>query len=288
MFASNPTTTTVKAVVKRLCPPLLLDLARGRPLFSKPLATWEGIYAQLREVPTENASYDYSSRIEEFVTHTGSALTLLKAGKAQHPGWHEPLGLLAASITRGRDQLHVLDFGGGVGLAYVQLLSALRSDVVVRHDVVDLENMCQAGRRLFADDPRIQFHTSLPALAGQLDIVYASSVFPYVDDYAALVRALVGLGASYILFTQLAAGEFPTYAARQLNLSGQVLPYWFLNIHELISLVAAGGYSWVYSAEAGPQYDQRAYPPTHRLGRMKTVLFVREPSTDSKLRGGEV
>lgn len=268
--------TTVKELLKRICPPLLIDLARGRPLFPK--STWEGIYSQLGDVPANNASYDYSPRIEEFVDYTRSALDSLKAGHVQHSGWHEPLGLLSAAIARGRGQIRVLDFGGGLGIAYVYLLSAIRNNAEVRYEVVDLENMCQAGRQLFANDPRIHFHSSLSTFSGPLDVVYLSGVLPYVDDYSTLVRTLAGLGPSHILFTQLAAGEFPRYAAKQLNLPGQVLPYWFLNIHEIINLVTAEGYSCAYAAEAGHPYDQSNYPVTHRVGHMKTLLFVRNPS----------
>jgi len=107
-----------------------------------------------------------------------------------------------------------LDFGGGVGLAYVQVLSSLRGNHAISYHVVELEKMCAAGRRLFADDPRIQFHTFLPALRDKLDIVYASGLLPYIDDYAGLVRQLAGLNASYIMLTHVAAGRFRTYARK--------------------------------------------------------------------------
>jgi putative methyltransferase (TIGR04325 family) len=287
MSASNG--ANARAVLKRLCPPVLVDLARRKTLFPK-WTTWEGIYPQLGDVPGKTGAYDSSDRVEEFVTHTRTSIDALKAGKPQHPGWHQPLALLAGSLMRGQNRLKVLDLGGGVGLAYVQLLSALHCNVELRYIVVELENMCRAGRQLFGDDSRIEFYRELPSDAGHLDVVYASSVLPYVDDYVAAVQRLVGLKASYLLFTQLAAGDFPTYAATQLNLPGQVLPYRFLNIDELIRLVTAGGYSCVYTAEAGPVYDQRNYPPAYRLGRMKTLLFVRErrssEQASSPLRGG--
>jgi len=57
-------------------------------------------------------------------------------------------------------------------------------------------------------------------------------------------------------------------------LSGQVLPYWFLNMDELIHLIEVGGYSLVYKNQHGPEYDQSNYPEDHRIGRMKTLLFV--------------
>ena len=270
----------VKSLAKRICPPLVADLVAGRPLSGKRPATWEGTYAHLRDVPTENYPYDRGTLIAAAEQYTRSDLAEVTAGVIPNSVWHEPLALLAASISATRKQVRILDFGGGVGIAYVHLLARLRSETSVRYDVVDLESACLAGRKLFADDRRIEFHTSLSPIQGKIDVLYASGVLPYIEDYPALLRKFASFNASYIMFTQLAAGPFPTYAARQLNVPGQVLPYWFHNIQEVIDLVTAGGYTFLYQTLAGPEYDQSAYPPLYRVGRMKTLLFAREGDTD--------
>jgi putative methyltransferase (TIGR04325 family) len=263
-------------LITRLLPPLIIDLLRRGSPFSRPAITWEGAYSHLRNVPTSNGFYDHEARVSDFVNHTRSLIALMHAGKKPNSSWHEDLGLLVASISANRDRTTVLDYGGGVGQAFVQLLCTVRCRPLIRYHVVDLERMCAAGRQLFANDSRIQFHTTAPALEGEIDIVYASSVLPYVEDYVALLRQLAAFKAPYILLTQLAVGRFPTFAARQLNLSGQVLAYWFLNLDEVIEVVVACGYSLVYDGQAGPEYDQRNYPKMYRIGRMHTLLFVRK------------
>ena len=263
-----------KHVVKRLCPPAVLKLLRGRP-FSRQLV-WEGIYKDRRSVPATDDRYDSNARVSEFVESARRARALMRAGKPMDVpcAWHDALCLLAASIAS-QPYIRVLDFGGGVGFAFLQLLSSLRAKTAVCYHVIDLENMCIAGRELFADDLRIQFHSTWPALEGNIDIVYASTVLPYIDDYVGLLRQFAAVKARFILLNQLATGNFLTYAAKQLNLPGQVLAYWFLNIQEVIDVLAAAGYSCMYEAQVGHDYDQSNYPELYRLGRMRTMFFVR-------------
>ncbi len=271
---------TLRQLVKRVCPPALLDALRGRAFFPPAPLTWEGSYPTLSAVPGTRGSYDDDARIGEFVARARTARAQLAEGRplAVTSVWHQGLALLAASLAGTRPDIRVLDVGGGVGIAYLHVLAALRGPTAIRYEVVDLEGMCAAGRALFADDPRIRFSTALPARAGDVDVVYACSVLPYVEDYAGLLRQLAALWAPYVLLDQLAAGPFPRYAARQLNLPGQTLPYWFLNLDEIVEIVTGTGYVLVYEGQLGPVYAQPNYPEASRLGRMRRLLFVRPPA----------
>ena len=120
------------------------------------------------------------------------------------------------------------------------------------------------------------FDTSLDGARAAPDIVYANSVLPYIEDYAALLKKLAGLGARYLLVARLAGGSYPTYATRQLNLKGQVLPYWFHNTEEIKGILRSSGYALAYEGLTGPEYDQRNFPASHRVGRMRNLLFRRQ------------
>ena len=83
--------------------------------------------------------------------------------------------------------------------------------------------MCAAGRQLFPDDKRIQFHTSFPCLDDAFDVCYVSSVLPYVDDYRGLLLQLASAAPQFILLRELAAGDIPTFATKQMNLPDKIL-----------------------------------------------------------------
>ena len=237
--------------------------------------TWDGVYPRLRDVPADGSSYDDERRIGEMRRFARSALAMQRAGT--DPGlWHDALAVLAGVIAAERGAVEVLDVGGALGTAYIHLLATLPSFVRIRVSVIDQEKMCAAGRELFADDARITFDTSLDGQRGAPDIVYANSVLPYVEDYAGFLRKFAALGARHLLIARLAGGSYPTYATRQLNLAGQVLPYWFHNTEEVKGILRNSGYELAYEGLTGPDYDQRNFPASHRVGRMRNLLFRRQ------------
>ncbi|MFN8625568.1 MAG: methyltransferase, TIGR04325 family [Candidatus Binatia bacterium] len=266
--------TVLRRFAKAILPPALIDLIRGRPLLSQPQFTWQGIYSHLRDVPTHNSDYDDPQEVQKHVAWTRAALNEFHSGRQPHL-WHEPLGIIAASLAAETGLVRILDFGGGVGSGFVHLLATLPNRSLVEYHNVDLPHMCEAGRNLFKLDDRIAFYTHIPAVRSRCDIVYANSVLQYVEDYKGLLHDLASLNARYILLARLAAGSFPTYATKQLNLRGKVLPYWFLNFDELVSILARAGYRLAYHGLAHEVFDQSNFPKTHRVGRMRNVLFVR-------------
>jgi putative methyltransferase (TIGR04325 family) len=190
--------------------------------------------------------------------------------------WHEPFALVAAALSRRLPTLRVLDFGGATGSGYVQLLSSLPRAARIEYLVVDSAEMGEAGRAVFAGDDRIRFSETLPP-PGSIDLVYANSVFPYVDDYAATMRALAAVGAAEIFFARLAAGANPTFASRQLNVPGRVFAYWFLNLDEVGAILADMNYHIACDSFCDGRYDQRSLPETHRVERFRNVLFAKQP-----------
>jgi putative methyltransferase (TIGR04325 family) len=250
-------------------PPILID-ARRR--WRKPQYVWDGVYPHLRDVPTFRA--DYASELTaEMVATTGAALTSLQNGQKPYL-WHEPFALVAGAMVSPSQPLRVVDFGGGTGSGYVQLLASLPPSTRLDYLIVDSAEMGAAGRQLFAGDRQIRFAESLTA-AGQVDLIYVNSVFPYVEDYRGVLAELASLGAAQIFLGRLAAGSNPTFASRQLNLPGRVLAYWFLNIDEVSEILAQSGYRLVYDGFVDRTYDQSNLPATHRVERFRNILFAR-------------
>jgi putative methyltransferase (TIGR04325 family) len=255
--------------VKRLVPPVLLDLARGT---AEPGPVWRGVYAHLRDVPVVEADFS-DELIDEMVTTAAAALTAWRAG-TKPLLWHEPFALVAGAISSRDRRVRVIDFGGGVGSGYVQLMTSLPPTVALDYLVVDSPAMCEAGRRLFPGDSRIRFDTELPH-AANADVVYVNSVLQYIDDYRAMLRRLAALGAGTIFLARLAAGSQPTFASEQLNVPGRVFSYWFVNVHEVIDTMEASGYDLACDSFVDRAYDQSNLPETHRVERFRNLLFVR-------------
>lgn len=251
-------TGAIRALAKRLKPPTYV---------------WDGIYAHRRDVPTHRAEYT-AEVIDEMVATTRRALDQWRTG--QKPLlWHECLSLVAATASAGRPRLSVVDFGGGAGSAFVQLISSLSPSVELECVVVDSGEFAARGRDLFGTDPRIRFVTTLADAPSRPDIVYLNSVLPYIDDYAQLLGQLAALQPRFILLARLAAGNIPTFASRQLNVPGRVFAYWFLNLDEVIGILQRSGYAIASHSYGEHEYDLSNLPETHRVGRFRNVLFAR-------------
>ncbi len=167
----------LKQVLKSLLPPVLVDLARGRRS-AEDGPTWQGIYSRLGEVPTRDGKFG-ARLVQGMVADTQGALYHIRKGEKAFL-WHEPLALVSSIVAGSRGAVRVLDFGGGVGSGFAQLLTSLPSATVIEYLVVDLEETCAAGRELFRGVRDIQFATAIPEPSPPFDIVYAHSVLQYI------------------------------------------------------------------------------------------------------------
>jgi len=264
-----------RRLAKLLLPPIFLKLVM--PVRNERRLVWEGIYPDRRSIATLNDRYDDDIQVKKHSAWTENALDALRRGE-RPVLWHDTLAIVAAIVGASEGKVRVLDFGGGVGSGYVHLLASLCNNAAIDYHVVELSAMCAEGRRLFSNDKRITFHDSLSKFNGQPDIVYVNSVLQYIDDYGELLRRLAALNARFVLLARSAVGNFPTFATKQLNLQSKILAYWFLNRDEIVGQLKAWGYTSIYEGLDEQEFDQSNFPETHRIGRMRDLLFCR-PAT---------
>jgi putative methyltransferase (TIGR04325 family) len=276
----------MRQLLKGLLPPFLLGLVRVRSRKNATRTIWDGIFSHLRDVPAQNSAYDDSARVREMVNEASEWLTQVKNGRLPRH-WHGTLSVLTAVANRILGKVTIVDFGGGLGSGFIQIL-ARAPTVNVEYHVVDLPRMCMAGKQFYGAEPRIQFHTALDEVKVSPDIVYASGVLQYIDDYAGQLSSLVGNGPAWFLLARTPIVDVPTFATRQLNLSGQIIPYWFFNRLEIIGVLRNLSYELIFENFTGVDYDQSNFPETHRIGRMRNMLFAREANTLAAVRRDRV
>lgn len=234
-------------------------------LRNRRLRFWKGVYADYRDAPSSGGGFNSAIYVRREVAETVPAIDAARAcaDRREDIRTSFTLPILACTVSRANaGRLCVLDLGGGIGSTYLEVLGTAVSCSELEYHVVELEWACLEGARLFADDPRIRFHRAPPAGLRQVDIVYASGVLMYVEDYAAMLRRLCAYGARYVFIENLAAGPFPTFASTQVNIGPGPVPHWFFNVDEIVRLVEAEGYGLAYrSAEplagAHDNFDSR-------------------------------
>lgn len=273
-----------RQLIKQIVPPILARLYASSAIKVKGVRrrdyNWEGIYERYADVPVRGSGHnsdDWVNATLEYTMNVIQASQIHSTIPKEVAGDNAFLPMLASIVCQKRGAVKVLDFGGGMGIAYIHLMHSALGSPRVEYHIVEAENICRAGPLLFSGDRKVQFHKSLPDVS-DVDIVYMSSVLQYIEDYTDLLRSLCAYQSRYFLFSKLSAGDIPTYASAQMNLPGSVIPYWFININELINIMAQGGYSLIFRASSERQYNQDNFPVKYRMGTTCNLLFTRSDS----------
>lgn len=261
---------------KLLRSPLIKTVAHWA---NKPPVIWDGVYDSFDQAPVSSDGFTSDAWLDDMERYTRAAVMDLRNDGAQVPQnvpqYHALFSILVASLPSLNGPVRVLDFGGGMGIGFANLMRCVNEETRVEYLVVDNEQSCERGRQLLRGFPSVKFMSSLPDDIGPLDVVVLSGVLQFVEDYEELLTRLARFQPSLWLFTFVPAGEIPTFASAQLNVPGSVLPVWFFNLGELVKKLEALGYRLIFKSALDRVFDMSNFPLTHRLPRQCNLLFGR-------------
>ena len=237
---------------------------------------WDGIYESFDEVPVSGDGFASDEWLSDMERYTSAALMALRNdGEIPEnvPQYHALLSILVASLTSCDRPVRVIDFGGGMGIGFANMMRCVPEKTACEYLVIDNEASCERGRRLFRDFASVKFMPHLPQVSGAVDVVVLSGALQFVEDYGDLLVKLAAFKPSFWLFTFVPAGDVPTFATSQLNVPGSVLPAWFFNVRELIEKIEALGYELIFKSALDRLFDMNNFPLTHQLPRQCNLLF---------------
>jgi putative methyltransferase (TIGR04325 family) len=181
------------------------------------------------------------------------------------------LPLLIAAVKT--EKVSVLDFGGGMGMSYIDCLRSIdMSDV--RYTVVDLKAVQERGKEIFCGKYQVEFSDHIPH-GESADIVYIGGSLQYVEDYRSVVCRLMDLGPKYILMTDIPLGKGQTYATAQVNMRGRRIPCWIFEENEILRLMEKRDYRLTYRAENNLVLHFGDVGDELRIEHLSNLLFVR-------------
>lgn len=238
---------------------------------------WEGIYSSFDEVISSRNPHNdavWAKMLLDSLSVAINCLTNNQPISVINLDEKNLLPFLVSIISNQREKpVSILDFGGGIGVDFLYTTQCLGEEKINKYVIVETENVCQLGAKIYENNPRVEFCTTVPHAI--VDIVYFDSALQYVDNYQDLLLQLAECQPEYFLFLRTPAGNIPTYVSAQMNVSDSIIPYRFLNMGEFSNFMSASGYTLKFSSSSSRAYDQSNFPPAFRLGHTNTMLFVR-------------
>lgn len=181
--------TKLTKLAREVLPPVLTRLIRPPAKYGP----W-GKYPSWEAAAAEATPYrSYFPTIDDHLKQT-------MLGKFEPPCFH---GVHLAAILALPKPVKVLDFGGGIALAYFRAMRTVPSHIKW-WKVVDLPDVVEHGRKV-TKDTQLSFHHSIEdALGGETpDVVTCSSVLQCMEDSYGTLKQLFSVGAKNIVLDRL-------------------------------------------------------------------------------------
>jgi putative methyltransferase (TIGR04325 family) len=194
-------------------------------------------------------------------------------------GYHNAMmsyGYVLARAARKKDNISLLDWGGGAGHYYLYS-KVLLPELGIEYHCYDVPSLCEVGRKL---QPEVHFHDDAMDLAGrQFDLVISSSSLHYFEHWHEVLRKLAAATREYLYVARLqVVSRSPSFVVEQRpyrkGYYTQCLS-WFLNRHEFLSCAEESGLELVREFIFLEKWAVRGAPETQE-GR--GFLFRRRPA----------
>jgi putative methyltransferase (TIGR04325 family) len=241
---------------------------------------WEGIYSCWDDVLEEKIW------VNKVTSQANDALASYRSGKNMSlaSSTQDYIVSLAGGIllSSAKDDLRILDFGGGMAASYFPLISSVPGPERVEFHIVEVKTICKLARKILAEFSKLHFHENLPELPQPIDIVHAGSSIQYISDWKGLLSEFTNYQPQLLILEDIPAGNIPTFVTTQ-NFYGKKVRSRFLNIKELIEEVQTLNYELIYRTQCtqnflgkvGGPLPMKNFPPEYRLKYGSHLIFRR-------------
>lgn len=204
------------------------------PIYS----VWEGIYKSFAEAGGDLDVFETDMWIdkqkekilEEINNQENSILTESEISKDY------PLAVVVAMILGQLDTISVLDFGGGMGLQFLELLRKVSQTESIKYYIVDNHKITSQVPKQIKVYKNLSFHNTLGELGQRkMDVLHIGSALQYIENWTEFLEKLnKQFNPDYFVFSDLLAGNVRTFVTHQIYY-GKRIPHLFINIDEFLN-----------------------------------------------------
>ena len=146
--------SAVRKLIKQILPPFMAD-TYVRYRCKIPVYFWEGVYAHYRDVPAKGSGYDAKKIVNQVYNKTKDCLSAAqqRAGAPAYiPAEYSALPMLVSMLYKGPGPVRILDFGGGMGIAYIFLRAGVGYTPHIEYHIVERPGICEKAITLYQND----------------------------------------------------------------------------------------------------------------------------------------
>lgn len=247
-----------------------------------PSYIWEGKYPDFKSALLDSTGSGFSGDVylTKSLRAAEECLASLNSGQPI-PAFHKQrstyLPITTALMLGLKEQISILDFGGGLGIGYMTLAESISNDLErVLYTIVEVPEVCKCGEDLH--EGKVIYTSELPEVR-KFDLIYSASALQYIENWQSLLGKFASLSPDYILLSDVFAGSITSFVTLQ-NYYESRIPHWFLNLNHLLDTLKEDGYrlsmkNFVTSKrlDAEDILPMPNYPEDLRLSQTLHLLF---------------
>jgi putative methyltransferase (TIGR04325 family) len=246
---------------------------------------WQGVYKSFDEVPIKGKAFTSTRWTRQSLKKIKYFRSLANIKNNRHSvlKYNESLlPIISAILHHQQKQVKILDVGGSIGVSYYQVISSINAKRLEFH-IVDLKSICSAGRKFFKKEKNIFFHSILPnPIIFNFDIIHLGSSIQYIENWQELLFRIQKFKPKYFLFTDLLAGNIPTFATGQYYY-GSIIPAWFFNKKQIINYMKRLGFKLIFQSaylakilgREVKELPMNNFKKKYRLEQTCNLLFIK-------------
>ena len=197
----------------------------------KIFSVWEGVYSSFAEAGGDLDAFDSDVWIDKQKSRILNALEDHNTKNIVSKDY--PLPLVVAIALSQKEQLKILDFGGGMGLQYLEMISkAPESQNTVDYYVLDGKTSIDNRPKELNQFSKLHFMQDIDDINFHVDIIHIGSTLQYIEDWKGLLQSLADKFApKYFVFSDFLAGDIPTFVSHQIFYEKKI-PHIFFNLSD--------------------------------------------------------
>lgn len=188
---------------------------------------------------------------------------------------------IVSTYIRKKEQLTILDFGGGAGKQFVEITRALDQPILVgkiKYHLIEMPKLCNLIepmlKEIFKPIWKNLFYLSSSIDVMHSDIVSCTSSLQYVEHYSEKIKALLATEPEFFLIINTPINNKYTYCRYQHNLAMQI-SQWVFCLSELDRIFNTYGYTRVFFS-AHEQDHMTVGTPTDSATIQGSLIYQKE------------